>query len=236
VQTPGLPAEVVIPQWKDVAGQAIPFDRQRWLAQLPDTTWWPTELDACPRVGRWPRVDRRTVLGMAEGCGTVEGRRHLLVAALVWGTGTKARSVNRRGLVFEGSTAEHVDVRLGTVLTALREKGAVAAYDACRKDQRIPHLGPAFFTKVLYFAGYENSAGLRRPLILDSVVSLALKNRKAVTEDWPLSGWSTTQYARYLDIVHHQAESAGVRPDAVEAAWFTYGTRLRRSSLGSSSA
>ncbi|MFE1010032.1 hypothetical protein ACFW4M_01845 [Streptomyces sp. NPDC058794] len=180
-------------------------------------------------------MDRRTVLGMAEGCGTAEGRRHLLIAALVWGTGTKARSVNRRGLIFGRSTAEHIDDRLGTVLTVLREQGAVAAYDKCRREERVPHLGPAFFTKFLYFAGYEDGAGFRRPLILDSVVSLALKDRRTVAEDWPLSGWTTAQYARYLDILHHQAESAGVRPDVVEAAWFAHGTWLRRSVPGSSS-
>ncbi|MFI1422353.1 hypothetical protein ACH4VX_31185 [Streptomyces sp. NPDC020731] len=232
---PELPDGLVVPPRDDVLGQAIPFDRERWLPRVPDTTWWPAELDACPRVGRWPRVNRRTVLGMAGGVGTVEGRRHLLVAALVWGTGTKAWSVDRRGRVFANTSAARIDDRIAAVLAVLREKGAVAAYYACNNDQHIAYLGPAFFTKFLYFAGHENPTGHRRPLILDSVVSRALRDREAVAEDWPLNGWSTKQYAHYLDTVHEQAESARVMPDVVEAAWFAHGKRLPRSGPGPSS-
>ncbi|MFH9863028.1 hypothetical protein [Streptomyces sp. NPDC017202] len=235
MRVPGLPADLLVPPRDEVLGLAIPFDRKRWLSHLPDATWWPAELDGCPCVGRWPRVDRRTVLGMADGVGTVEGRRHLLIAALVWGTGTKARSVNRRGHIFAHTSATHIDARLATVLTVLRERGAVAAYRACRNDQRIPYLGPAFFTKFLYFAGHEDPVGPFRPLILDGVVSRALKDRKAVAENWPLNGWTTEQYARYLDVVHEQAASAGVMPDAVEAAWFARGKRLPRSGPESAS-
>lgn len=229
-----LPADLVVPHREQVLNQAIPFDQERWLRHLPDTTWWPAELDACPRTGRWPRVDRRAVLRMADGIGTAEGRRHLLVASLVWGSGTNAWSVNRRARVFEKPAAERIDDRLTTVLTVLRKEGAVAAYGACHNDHRIPHLGPAFFTKFLYFAGHDNPTGHRRPLILDSIVSRALRDRKAVAEDWPLNGWSTKQYARYLDIVHEQAEAAGSLPDAVEAAWFGYGRRLLRPRVGPS--
>jgi hypothetical protein len=229
VPIPELPADVPLPCEEEVTGQSIPFDRERWLAHLPDATWWPVRLDTCPRVGRWPQVDRHTVLGMAEAAGTVEGRRHLLVAALVWGTGTKVRSVNRRGRIFEEPSAEQLDHRLGAVVTMLRQEGAVAAYEACRGSLRTAHLGPAFFTKFLYFAGYHESAGPYRPLILDSVVSQALKHHGIVAANWPLNGWSTRQYAQYLDIVHRQAESAGASPHRVEAAWFTSGRRLRRS-------
>ena len=225
---PEFPADLPLPSRDDVLGQAVPFDRQRWLSRIPDTTWWPAELDACPRVGRWQRVDRRTVLGMADGVDTVEGRRHLLVATLVWGAGTKAQSVDRRGQIFVNTSTAHIDVRLTSVLTVLREKGAVAAYYACNNDQRIAYLGPAFFTKFLYLAGHENPTSHRRPLILDSVVSRALRNRKAVAEDWPFNGWTTKRYAHYLDTVHEQAESVGVMPDVVEAAWFAYGKRLSR--------
>ncbi|MGX1507479.1 UNVERIFIED_CONTAM: hypothetical protein RKD43_006104 [Streptomyces graminofaciens] len=227
---PVLPSDLVIPNRHDVLGQAIPFDRERWLRHLPDTTWWPEELDACPRTGRWHRVDRHTVFDMADRAGTALGRRHLLVASLVWGSGTKARSVDRRGSIFAKSSADGIDARLAAVVSRLEREGAVAAYLACKNDERIPYLGPAFFTKFLYFAGHDYPTDSRRPLILDSVVSRGLRDQNTIAKRWPLNGWSEQQYARYLDLLHEQADSAAVMPDVMEAAWFAYGRRtpLRR--------
>ncbi|MFF4690465.1 hypothetical protein [Streptomyces sp. NPDC001307] len=225
-----LPHDLDLPDRDAVLGQAVPFDRARWIPELPDTTWWPAELDSCPIVGKWPRVDRRTVFSIARKAGTVEGRRHLLVAALVWGTGTKARSVNRRGQIFRRSPrtdiAAQLDARLEAALEALGERGATEAYWALNNEQHIPYLGAAFFTKVLYFAGHERPAGPYRPVILDSVVSRALKDLKTVDADWPENGWTTDQYTQYLEGVHDLARRRGVLPDQVEAALFFHGKRL----------
>jgi hypothetical protein len=218
-----LPADADLPDRDAVLGQAIPFDRARWISLLPDSTWWPTVLDECPQVGRWPRVDRRTVFGIARRADTAEGRRHLLVAALVWGTGTKAQSVNRRARVFEHSSQAGIDGRLGEALDVLRAQGAVAAYRAFNNDQHVPHLGPAFFTKVLYFAGHDSAAAPHRPVILDSVVSRALKAKGVVDASWPGNGWTTDQYRLYVDGVHEYAQARGVLPDQVEAALFAHG-------------
>ncbi|MFJ9360754.1 8-oxoguanine DNA glycosylase OGG fold protein [Streptomyces mirabilis] len=73
----------------------------------------------------------------------------------------------------------------------LRARGAADAYWAFNNDQRIPHLGPAFFTKVLYFAGHDTAAARHCPVILDSVVSRALKAEDAVDVSWPGNGWTT---------------------------------------------
>nr|WTB35280.1 hypothetical protein OG781_42645 [Streptomyces sp. NBC_00830] len=221
-----LPDDVDLPDRDTVFGQAISFDRARWIPLLPDSTWWPTVLDECPDVGRWPRVDRRAVFSIASQADTAEGRRHLLVAALVWGTGTKAQSVNRRARVFEHSSPADIDARLDAALAALRERGATEAYRAFNNDQHIPHLGAAFFTKVLYFAGGENPARPYRPVILDSVVSRALKDLKTVDADWPENGWTTDQYRQYLEGVHNCAQKRGVQSEQVEAALFSHGKHL----------
>ncbi|MCZ4100806.1 hypothetical protein O3W51_31880 [Streptomyces sp. H39-C1] len=218
-----LPNDIDLPDREEVLGQAIPFDRDRWIPLLPDLTWWPAELDACPKVGRWPRVDRRTVFSIARRANTAQGRRHLLVAALVWGSGAKARSVHQRARVFEHSPAADIDSRLDGALTALRERGAVDAYRAFNNDHRILHLGGAFFTKVLYFAGGENPRGADRPIILDSVVSRALKDLGAVDADWPKGRWTTEQYRQYVVAVGELAERSGVLPDQVETALFLHG-------------
>ncbi|MEU2261358.1 hypothetical protein ABZ557_13975 [Streptomyces sp. NPDC019645] len=223
---PILPAEAPIPSREDVLGQAIPFDPDRWLPLLPAANWWPEELDACERIGRWPRVDRRTVFEIARRSDIAEGRRHLLVAALVWGTGTKAQSVTRRARIFAESPERDIEACLATVLDVLRDEGAVAAYSAFRNGQRIQFLGPAFFTKVLYFAGYESPAGVHRPLILDSVVSRALRSTSADGITWPGHGWTTEKYAQYLSVVHEHAEAADTLPDQVEAALFSFGKLL----------
>ncbi|WP_052434169.1 8-oxoguanine DNA glycosylase OGG fold protein [Streptacidiphilus melanogenes] len=224
------PQDFTVPDLDTVLSQAIPFDKERWMPLLPDATWWPDELDACPEHGRWPRVDRRTVFTIARRAGTAQGNRHLLVAALVWGTGTKAQSVHRRGQIFAHTAAAEIDARLGVALTTLREKGAAEAYWAFNNEQKIPHLGPAFFTKVLYFAGEAGIPGPHHPLILDSVVAGALKNLGLVHTAWPDNGWTTAQYGEYLGALHGLATERSVQPDQIEAALFHHGKQAPRAS------
>lgn len=223
---PVLPDDADVPSRDDMLGQAIPFDRDRWLRLLPEPAWWPAELDSCPRIAARHRVDRSTVFRISRRSDTTEGRRHLLTAALVWGSGTKAQSVARRVRIFEESSSRDIDARLEATLAVLREEGATAAYFAFNNDHRIKYLGPAFFTKVLYFAGYDQPVGPWRPLILDSVVARALSG--ADTEwMWPGSGWTTQHYQRYLSLVHDHALHTGVQADQVEAALFTRGKKGR---------
>jgi hypothetical protein len=220
-----MPAGAHVPDREDVLGQAIPFDRTRWLPLLPGPDWWPGELDDCPTVAGRPRVDRSTVFGISRRSDTTGGRRHLLTTALVWGTGTKAQSVARRARIFAETSARDIDARLEAVLGVLREEGAIAAYYAFNNGHRMRFLGPAFFTKVLYFAGHEQCVGAWRPLILDSVVARAL--RAAETGDkWPGGGWTTPCYSRYLSLAHDHARQAGVLPDQIEAALFARGRQL----------
>ncbi|WP_327430490.1 8-oxoguanine DNA glycosylase OGG fold protein [Streptomyces sp. NBC_01236] len=221
-----LSDDIDLPDRDTVLGQTVPFDPARWLPLLPDATWWPTALDECPHVGRWPRVDRRTVFRIASQADTSEGRRHLLVAALVWGTGTKAQSVNRRARIFQPSSLADIDTRLGAALDVLRERGAADAYWAFNNDRHVPHLGAAFFTKVLYFAGHDSATVRHRPVILDSVVSRVLKATGAVDASWPGNGWTTDQYRLYVEGVHEYAQARGVLPDQVEAALFDHGKQL----------
>jgi hypothetical protein len=106
--------------------------------------------------------------------------------------------------------------RLAAALELLRESGPVAAYDALRSRLRIAYLGPAFFTKFLYFAGYDTTSE-PRPLILDRFVARGLR------AGWPRSGWTSAQYGDYLRHAHAWAHESGAAPDAVELALFRAG-------------
>jgi hypothetical protein len=82
-------------------------------------------------------------------------------------------------------------------------------------------MGPAYFTKFLFFIGYQNPAvaGLR-PLILDKRVATELRARgvfgpKAGDADWP-----SNLYERYLTYCRDQNPND---PEAVEAELFLAG-------------
>ncbi len=216
-ETPPLP---VAPGLRDaVLDQAISFDPARWRRLLPDPAHWPAELDSCPKPegDRWPKVARSTVFDICRNACEPADVTRAFVAACVWGAGTGAQSVQRRVKVFEQNSSVAVGERLTEALAVQRAEGPVEAYSALRGRLRLRWLGPAFFTKLLYFAGYENSTGETRPLILDRFVAVGMGL------GWPRAGWSSERYGRYLRYAHHWAAEAGTSPDAVELALFRAG-------------
>ena len=105
----------------------------------------------------------------------------------------------------------------------LRADGPVKAYACLHGDGRnlLPHLGPAFGTKVLYFSGYRRSHGELQPLILDRYVATALK--RLYNPNWPAHGWTTAQYAGYLGLAHSLANAWHTSPDVIERVLFSVG-------------
>lgn len=202
IRPPGLSP----PSRDDVLAQGIRFDPARWKRLLPDSALWPAELDGSTVV------TRETVFAVCGNGNVTRG----LVAACVWGAGTGAQSVYRRVKVFTHNEPDVLGFRLAAALEVLRESGPVAAYDALRGRLRISYLGPAFFTKFLYFAGYD-SGSEPRPLILDRFVA------RGLGAGWPRAGWTSAQYGEYLRHVHAWAQESGAAPDAVELALFTAG-------------
>ncbi|MFF9351537.1 hypothetical protein [Streptomyces sp. NPDC014734] len=212
-----------------VLAQAISFDPQQWISRLPNDEWWPRRLADLPRVGRWPIVDRRSVFRMAEHTDTPEGRRDLLMAALVWGTGTRAREVARRARVFHANDPDRLDERIRSAKAEIDGGDPVAAYRVLNdRHARVKHLGPAFFSKYLYFATADRPAGERRPLIIDSNVALALNELS--DQEWRANErWDSTKYASYLELAHAWAERWGTEPDVVERKLFDRGKQLKTS-------
>jgi len=169
----------------------------------------------------WPVITRGDVLDWAAQARA--GRRpwrDVLIASYAWGTGAVSYGPVRiaRVLAAGNDIVEHA---VTSAVRTLDEHGAVAAYWAMNNRPpaglRLPFLGPAFFTKLLYFAGYRRGAGGRQPLILDSVVRRRLPVEAGVRRE---SGWVSEEWLAYLGWAADQAQRRGIEPDEVEMALF----------------
>jgi hypothetical protein len=170
-------------------------------------------------------VWRQDVFAIANGwCeGTVSTVR-FVTAVLAWGNGIRGYGPYRTGAVLTQSGASD---RLESALAGLRHDApsvetVVEAYEQFMTTDKVPTLGPAFFTKILYFAGYRRGRGGVQPLILDSVVAARLPPEAGPAHKFTSDWWSST-WRDYLFWAATQAgrpEFAG-EPDAVEMALFT---------------
>ncbi|MGW2276905.1 8-oxoguanine DNA glycosylase OGG fold protein [Streptomyces sp. NPDC001770] len=211
-----------------VLGQAVPFNPDRWIAGLPVGERWPDRLNGLPRAGRWPTVDRQTVFEAARrDAAAPEGGRDLLLSALVCGTGINAWGVSRRTRIFRENDPSRLDERMDLARAEVDRGDPVAAYRVLNDPHgRVKYLGPAFFTKFLYFATAGRPAGGRWPLIIDRNVVRALGDLLG-GEEWVVGRrWDPATCARYLDRAHAWAERWGIAPDVVERKLFDHGRRL----------
>jgi len=186
-----------------------------------DQPWWPTALDDLPaapsRLGyQW--ITRRDVFTLAADKSPI-GRVRLLLASYIWGTGDSAFLVGRRVRTFTRTPLVDVGARLDAA-RLLETDGPVAAYDSLVRGNRnhIAFLGPAFFTKYLYFAAGETPDIDPPPLILDRLVARGLS---AGFDEWSLraSGWPAATYGRYLQFAAEQAAATGT-PAGFELSLF----------------
>lgn len=134
---------------------------------------------------------------------TKEGAQRLLWHSLAWGSGLKVRKNLQRMETFS-----HLPGGGEALVEAAVLAGAnpLDAYERLRPRgvNLVTHLGPAFFTKFLYFAGGREPEN--QSLILDSVVAQALKRR-----GWSSlrsAGWPAPTYGRYLELVERWRGSA----------------------------
>ncbi|MEW1953149.1 hypothetical protein [Terrabacter sp. NPDC080008] len=152
--------------------------------------------------------------------------------ALAWGTGSSQRGNDARVRAFADPTDRQRNIALLKQAMAFARAGdPAAAYRVLirRGGGKIRGLGPAFFTKLLYFAS-EGAPGTRC-LILDARVagnlaeagwsSLPRSNRTSYSYNW-----YTATYASYCELLKRWANeeserlSAHVWPDEIERALF----------------
>jgi hypothetical protein len=216
----------------------IQYTPGRWAQITP----WPKAL-APTSAGGDTAVSRAEVASAVAYALQREAFREALVATYVWGKGKRGTPGGSGPATLHKILAFHgLDTALATAVTALREHGAPQAYATLQGQ--VPGLGPAFFTKFLYFTGIAvPPARGPRPLILDRVLSRRLRQLAAAVGResghdvdgsiaawvWSDGNWSPHRYRVYLAFMHAAtdqltAESSwpsGAAPDLLECALFT---------------
>ncbi|WP_422733381.1 hypothetical protein ACN26Y_21455 [Micromonospora sp. WMMD558] len=206
----GLPPDRL--RW--VERQTTEFDPQLWQDALSaDSRWWPRELEEAGST-----IDRTLVHVIGRRATEPVAAAHTFVAATVWGSG------NRRIRLRTRSWADAFEVvanRLAAAARLLQDEGPFPAYAALLPGGRlyVNGVGPSFFTKFLYFAGYLSAVDQLRPLIFDRVVRDALRMLCGLD----LRGNSVADYETYLELARNWAQEWQTEPDVVERVLFDVG-------------
>ncbi|UOZ05745.1 hypothetical protein [Amycolatopsis sp. WQ 127309] len=198
--------------------KAITVDPSRWAARLPSGAW-PDEFALSGQV--W----RADVFALAQRWRSGEvASVQFAAGVLAWGYGIRGYGPHRTNKILRHEqAADHLDTALAGLRADLVPLATLLdCYEQLRTTAKLKGLGPAFFTKILYFAGYRRGHGGPQPLILDSVVAAQLPPEAGAARRFS-HGWSTGTWRDYLLWAAEQAGRTeyGGEPDRVEMALFT---------------
>ena len=158
-----------------------------------------------------------------------ESWTQLLIHTFGWGWGGTALGPSRLARVLEANDSPMIEGNLANAVGTLDTSGAVAAYWDLNNRSRLhlKHLGPAFFTKFLYFSGAGGPNNAPPPLILDKIVARRICTLISQERRLATGGWTTRDYAFYLALMLRVARHLNIRddtdqwsPDAVELGIF----------------
>jgi hypothetical protein len=198
--------------------KAITIDAPRWQDALPAGAWPAGFAEA----GYAIRADVFEVAARWRA-GAVPAVQ-LATASLAWGYGIRGygRYRTRRVLAQESAVARLEGALENLRAAELTPDMLLDAYDRFRSSHRLRGLGPAFFTKILYFAGYRRERAGLQPLILDSVVAGRLPDEAGRANEFRY-GWASSTWHGYLRWALEQAARPefGNQPDRVEISLFT---------------
>lgn len=216
-----------VPKVQEVRDQTSGFYPSHWSSRWPEhlRARMPKILREVPPNGAKQSISRKDVFGYRpSGDWTIDTALEFYVAACAWGTGNKAQSVHR--VVTPLSRPDAADRLLAGLQSAQTGSPETTYYGFNNMEgHKLWGLGPAFFTKLMYFAAGEPTAATRRhPLILDARVAKSLGWKRR-------TGWRTTagtqSYAAYLDVVE-EVRSEGpwsdVPADVLEYRLFQMGS------------
>lgn len=207
-----------LPTAEDVESHTIRFYPRHWLNR------WDDHMPALPPVLQDGELDGRGRLALTRGdlfslgnkVTTARDAVNFYVAVCSWGVGVKDRDVSRRiATLSEPDVGEKL---LGGI--RLAQDPNVPSEDAyrafwTRTQYRLKGLGPAFFTKLLYFASRPANDRNLRHLILDKKVATSI--------GWPnRTWWTPSEYGDYLELINNIMYSMpeAERSDCIEMRLF----------------
>ncbi|WP_347876819.1 8-oxoguanine DNA glycosylase OGG fold protein [Rhodococcoides fascians] len=201
-----------VPEWLAVASSEG-FDS----AIRVNTQWWERVLSQAGLEAELPpsvdgRLKRSDIFHLASRCtDDPEVARAVLWASLAWGEGTRAFRNPGRVRSFLMDRDRNSDLLVQAADISLSDPEA--AYQALFRQ--IKHLGPAFFTKFLYFAGGGNAS--HPCLILDARVAAALKYHSGWDSLDARAGWPADTYGRYCELLARWAGEVDQRGIPISA-------------------
>lgn len=204
------------PSSEEVREQRAVVVRAHWLKQ-----WGTIDLEIPPilRDGEARfQVTRQELLDAAKTVETEEDAVDLYVRVAGWGSGTSALSVGRTAQALRQPGTPRALLESARAAVA---EDPVDVYRALKPggEFRIKHFGPAFFTKWMYFNGFDQvGASGRKPLILDARVARTLGWRRT-------SGWASSTYSEFLDMAEELRRewAPDQEPHVIEYALFKAG-------------
>lgn len=238
----GLPAPAYANSWLGNREETIL--RHGFSEQLLGLDWWHRELKKAGLEAYTPRVDpiggdsglltRSDLFALGAQADGEAAMLTFFFNVLAWGSGPSRRHNKTRIEAFADERARSNNLQL--LHNAAEEarsgtaQGTRHAYSTLirRGGGQIPGLGPAFFTKFLYFVG--GGKGEIPCLILDARVARSLHSagwgslpQLKTRTGWSYSyNWYTNTYVSYCELLARWAREArsSASPDEFERALF----------------
>ncbi|MBF6672585.1 hypothetical protein [Glutamicibacter sp. FBE19] len=207
-----------LPTAAEVDNHAIWFYPRHWLNR------WDENMPDVPSILQSGEKDSKGRLTLSRGdlfalgnkVKTAQDAVNFYVAVCSWGAGAKARDIYRRiPTLSEPDVGEKL---LDGIMLA--QDPNVEAEEAYRSfwtsnQYKLKGLGPAFFTKLLYFTAGPTDSQKMRHLILDKKVAASI--------GWPDKAWWTpSEYGNYLELINNVVEHLpeAERSDCLEMRLF----------------
>lgn len=202
-----------------VAQRAFSWPKNRWMSWLSEIDGGARVLNSLPDA-----VDRASTAETVDAYVREGAFTEAFIACMVWGHGHSGYGPYRTARILSGAPEQAGKTTDGTVIKRLQTSierfnasGAVDAYRYLNNDGHIDGLGPAFFTKWLYFISAGSTPyGAQAAPVLDQLVIDWLRTHASV----PLRYAKTLDYDRYVELLGHWGEAHGRTPVQVEEAIF----------------
>ncbi len=202
-----------------VRQRAFGWPRSRWEKWLTDVKGAERSLEGLPA-----ELDRPATAGIVQRNVESDDYAAAFVAAMVWGHGYSGYGPYRTAWALTSSRTPRsrpvepaVVRRLRESCSMVRQEGPVASYRYLNNRGHIAGLGPAFFTKWLYFSSADGRPyGDQAAPILDALITFWLRENAGVQ----LRYGRTSDYETYLDLLHEWGTPHGRNAVEVEEAIF----------------